>query len=104
MAVWLVRAGKYGEQEQAALDHDVATIGWDGLPDLDPVADKEALEHLYQQRYPNESPMTGTTPGGSRLSPRTSCSSQDESERRQGGECRRRSRFVPRGRGRLSSS
>jgi hypothetical protein len=26
MAVWLVRAGKHGEQEQAALDRNVATI------------------------------------------------------------------------------
>jgi restriction system protein len=58
MAVWLVRAGKHGEQEQAALDRNVATIGWDELPDLVPIADKEALESLYERCYPDESPMT----------------------------------------------
>jgi restriction system protein len=55
-AVWLVRAGKYGEQKQAALDRNIATIGWGELPDLAPVADKEALEALYQQRYPTSPP------------------------------------------------
>ncbi len=28
MVFWLVRAGRHGEQEQAALEHNVATIGW----------------------------------------------------------------------------
>ena len=34
MALWLVRAGKRGEQEEFALNNRVAVIGWDDLPDL----------------------------------------------------------------------
>jgi predicted Mrr-cat superfamily restriction endonuclease len=28
MSLWLVRAGKYGEQEETALKENVVTIGW----------------------------------------------------------------------------
>src|SRR5262249_14560943 len=34
MAVWLVRAGKYSEREQTALEKSVLVIGWNELPDL----------------------------------------------------------------------
>ncbi|HZA69237.1 MAG TPA: hypothetical protein VE548_06000 [Nitrososphaeraceae archaeon] len=34
MALWLVRAGSHGEQEQGALEHKVATIGWNEIPDV----------------------------------------------------------------------
>ena len=34
MALWLVRAGPHGEQEQGALDHSVTTIGWNEMPDI----------------------------------------------------------------------
>lgn len=29
MALWVVRAGRYGERESDALEHGQAVIGWD---------------------------------------------------------------------------
>jgi restriction system protein len=55
MSVWLVRAGKYGEQEQTALEKGVAVIGWNELPDLSPVQSREALADLYRQFRPDAS-------------------------------------------------
>ncbi|WP_346864991.1 hypothetical protein [Methanocalculus sp. MSAO_Arc2] len=34
MTLWLVRAGRYGEREQLALEKKIAVIGWDDVPDL----------------------------------------------------------------------
>jgi len=34
MSVWLVRADRYGEREEAALKNGLAIIGWTELPDL----------------------------------------------------------------------
>lgn len=55
MAVWLVRAGSHGEQEQIALENRVVTIGWNELPDLLPIQTREELADLYRQINPNES-------------------------------------------------
>jgi len=49
MTIWLVRAGKYGEQEQTALDKGIVIIGWNELPDLSAVNDRETLATLYKQ-------------------------------------------------------
>lgn len=54
MAFWLVRAGKYGEQEQDALDQNIITIGWQNLPDLSQIKDKEQLKTIYAEIYPDE--------------------------------------------------
>lgn len=54
MSVWLVRAGRNGEQENIALENGLAVIGWDELTDL---ADTDSREKLYDQMqlaYPNE--------------------------------------------------
>jgi restriction system protein len=56
MAVWLVRAGKHGEQEQTALDANLVTIGWNGLPDLSDAADRATLEDMYARFYSNDAP------------------------------------------------
>ncbi len=56
MAVWLVRAGRRGEQEQIALDSGLVTIGWNELPDLTGVTTREALADLYRQHNPDASP------------------------------------------------
>lgn len=53
MTVWLVRAGKAGEQEDAALEHGVVTIAWDELPDLSQATTREDVDRLYQQANPN---------------------------------------------------
>lgn len=61
MSLWLVRAGKYGEQEQGCLDNNVITIGWNELPDLSNLGvgkwekDKEEFKKIYAKTYPNAS-------------------------------------------------
>ncbi|MCE9651848.1 MAG: restriction endonuclease [Nitrosarchaeum sp.] len=57
MTLWLVRAGRYGEQEQGALNHNLVAIGWDELPSLSGIKEKEDLEELYSKTYPNEKKM-----------------------------------------------
>ena len=52
MSLWLVRAGRHGEQEQGALDNSVVTIGWNELPDLSKLKDKNELTKLYVQIHP----------------------------------------------------
>ena len=42
--VWLVRAGRDGEQEQLALNEEVALIGWPELGSLDDVTDRDLLK------------------------------------------------------------
>ena len=56
MAVWLVRAGRRGEQEQIALDKHLVTIGWNVLPDLSDIHSREALADLYRAKSPDASP------------------------------------------------
>lgn len=58
MTLWLVRAGRYGEQEEGALKFNVATIGWDELPDLSPIKSKEKLKELFENAYPGEKKMS----------------------------------------------
>jgi restriction system protein len=55
MAVWLVRAGKDGEQEQTALERSLVTIGWNELPDLSGIASREAMADLYRSVFPDAS-------------------------------------------------
>jgi restriction system protein len=31
MTLWVVRAGRHGEQEQTAIDYNLVTIGWNEL-------------------------------------------------------------------------
>jgi len=52
MSLWLVRAGKYGEQEQGALENNVVTIGWNELPDLSDLKNRSELAELYYQAHP----------------------------------------------------
>ena len=52
MAVWVVRAGKKGEQEQFALANGYAVIGWASLRRAIP-ADENALREAIGNAYPN---------------------------------------------------
>jgi restriction system protein len=54
MALWLVRAGKYGEQQDACLNNNIVTIGWNDLPDLTSISDWTNLKELYRKTYPDE--------------------------------------------------
>lgn len=58
MSMWLVRAGRHGENEYTALDEGVALIGWDELPDLSTTKSKEELAELCRKTYAGEKPTT----------------------------------------------
>ncbi len=57
MSVWLVRAGKHGEQEEFALEKSVAVIGWDELPNLSSIESREMLADTMQKTYPDRAKM-----------------------------------------------
>ena len=54
MTLWMVRAGRHGEQEQKAIDNGFVTIGWNELPDLSNIITKDELKKLYNTVYPSE--------------------------------------------------
>lgn len=58
MALWMVRAGKEGDQELTAIDKSVITIGWADLEDLSGVNSKEDLEAEIRKVYSDASPNT----------------------------------------------
>jgi restriction system protein len=60
MAFWLVRAGRHGEEEQGALEHNVVTIAWNELPDLSNIKDRESLKELYFKILPQERPAAAS--------------------------------------------
>lgn len=55
MAVWLVRAGKFGEDESLALEKGWAVIGWQDVPDVTPVKDYQEMKSLLAEYYPDMS-------------------------------------------------
>lgn len=55
MSVWMVRAGKYGENEQAAIEKKVVTIDWNDLPDLSHITNREQLFSLFAKIFPGDS-------------------------------------------------
>jgi restriction system protein len=54
--VWLVRAGKHGEDEEYALSQGLAVIGFREAGDLTQFASLEGLTEQLKQRMPSESP------------------------------------------------
>src|SRR3989338_11449170 len=58
MALWMVRAGKYGEQEAAVLENSVIAIGWEDLGDLSRIKSSEELEEIVKQTWPDNSPKS----------------------------------------------
>src|SRR5262245_36058812 len=57
MAIWLVRAGRRGEREAFDLEHGVAAIGWDELPDLSTFGTRDLLVQAVDRTYPNAHPQ-----------------------------------------------
>lgn len=55
MSVWLVRAGRSGENEAVALEKNLVTIGWNNLPDLSTVESRKDLTELYESKFPDAS-------------------------------------------------
>ena len=58
MPLWMVRAGRHGEQEQTAIDNGFVTIGWNELPNLSRIRTKDELKKIYNDVYPGEKKMT----------------------------------------------
>jgi restriction system protein len=58
MSLWMVRAGKHGEEEDVALREGVVTMSWKNLPNLSGAKSKEELEKLYVKTYPDAKKMT----------------------------------------------
>lgn len=52
MAVWLVRAGRFGAYDALALERGYAVLGWEELPDLRQVKTRAELEDLCRKTYP----------------------------------------------------
>jgi restriction system protein len=55
MALWLVRAGRNGEQEDLALDEGLAVIGWGQIPDLAGTGSSAELKTMYTELNPDQS-------------------------------------------------
>jgi len=58
MTLWLVRAGRFGEREQFAIEKNLAVIGWEELPDLSKLKVRDELTDLLSAIYPNEQKKT----------------------------------------------
>ena len=54
MALWLVRAGKHGEQENYAINNNVAVVGWSEIPDLRTFQSREELSNVLYEKFPDE--------------------------------------------------
>lgn len=55
--LWMVRLGKFGEQEAHALETGELVTGWE-LPDLTPANTREAVLSILHQALPDEQPGT----------------------------------------------
>jgi len=56
MSVWLIRAGKHGEDEDLAMETGYAIIGWKEMPDVAGVMTYEAMKKKHGEVYPDMSP------------------------------------------------
>lgn len=54
MALWVVRAGSYGEQQDVAINERVVCHAWNELPDYSSCRTKDDLRALYVRTYPDE--------------------------------------------------
>ena len=50
---WLIRAGKYGERDDFAIENGLSGGGWDGIPDLTDVASRHDLEGIVRDAWPD---------------------------------------------------
>ena len=55
MKVWLVRAGKWGQDEELALEKGLAVIGWYEMPDMSKADTPEKMYDLCRKVYPGSS-------------------------------------------------
>jgi len=55
MSLWVVRAGRHGEQEETAIREHLVCHAWNELPDYSAYKTRDDLRALYKQTYPGES-------------------------------------------------
>ena len=58
MTLWVARAGKYGEREDFALENSVVVVGWDDVSDLSKIENKDELNRILTNKYPDENSRT----------------------------------------------
>jgi restriction system protein len=58
MALWLVRAGSSGENENFAIENSRVVIGWDDLGDLSKISNRKKLGEYIGEVYPDRKPKT----------------------------------------------
>jgi len=56
MALWLIRAGRHGEDENIALDKGWAIIGKREIPDVSHIQSYEEMKQKLSEVYPDKSP------------------------------------------------
>jgi restriction system protein len=56
MSIWLVRAGKHGEDQEFALENNQAVIGWENMPDLAQYKTREEMLQAARHAYPDAKP------------------------------------------------
>lgn len=64
MTIWVVRAGRYGEQENLALSEGRCFFGSDAVDDLSKFPTREALHAHVEERYPDMKNRTAQTHAG----------------------------------------
>lgn len=52
MAVWVVRGAKGGVHEQRMLDKNLASIGFETIPDMSKIKSQEEMQDLYSRIHP----------------------------------------------------
>ena len=61
--VWLVRAGRNGEDEATALEQNLAIIGFTEFPDLSDAVDADAISARARQATPEAPERRNPEPG-----------------------------------------
>lgn len=56
MAVWLIRAGRHGGDENTAIETGYAIVGWNEMPDVSKVKSYEEMKKKHEEIYPDMRP------------------------------------------------
>lgn len=52
---WLIRAGRYGERDDFAIENDLSGGGWEAIPDLTAVTSRKEIEQILRNSRPDAS-------------------------------------------------
>ncbi len=54
MSLWVVRAGRFGEQQETAISQSIVCHGWNELPDYASCESRDDMKAIYTKTYPSE--------------------------------------------------